>query len=44
MQSSFDSELQKTESELNAAAEGKADAEVSSLPQAAGSIEEKQKA
>ena len=44
MESSFNSELQKTESELNAAVEGKAEAEVSSLPQAAGSIEEKQKA
>jgi sec-independent protein translocase protein TatB len=44
MQSSFDSELRKTESELNSAAEGKPDAEVSSPPQAAGSIEEKQKA
>jgi sec-independent protein translocase protein TatB len=43
MQSSFDSELRKTKSELNAAAEGKAEAEVSSPPQAAGSIEEKQK-
>jgi len=57
MQSSFDSELQKTGSELNAAAEGKAaqaepkaegearfEAEVSTPPLAAGSIEEKQKA
>ncbi|MGH8708069.1 MAG: Sec-independent protein translocase protein TatB [Burkholderiales bacterium] len=44
MESSFNSELQKTESELNAAAEGKAQADVSSLPQAAGSTEEKQKA
>jgi sec-independent protein translocase protein TatB len=50
VESSFRQELNKTESELNAAAEGKveadvkADAEVSSLPQAAGSIEEKQKA
>lgn len=50
MQSSFDAEVRKTESALNAAAEGKreadakADADVSSLPQAAGSIEEKQKA
>ncbi|MEO8717165.1 MAG: Sec-independent protein translocase protein TatB [Burkholderiales bacterium] len=56
MESSFKEELNKTESELNAAAEGKADAEmkadaagksdavVSTPPQAAGSIEEKQKA
>ncbi|MDH4325530.1 MAG: Sec-independent protein translocase protein TatB [Betaproteobacteria bacterium] len=56
VESSFREELNKTESELNAAAEGKAEAagnadadakveaEVSSLPQAAGSIEEKQKA
>lgn len=50
VESSFRQELNKTESELNAAAEGKADvgakadADVSSLPQAAGSIEEKQKA
>jgi sec-independent protein translocase protein TatB len=50
MESSFNAELNKTESELNAAAEGKAeavaeaDAEVSTPPQAAGSIEEKQKA
>jgi sec-independent protein translocase protein TatB len=44
VESSFREELNKTESELNAAAEGKADAEVSSLPQAAGSIDEKQKA
>src|SRR5512134_2716449 len=42
MESSFNSELRKTESELNAAAEGKADsegkadAEVSTPPQAAG--------
>jgi sec-independent protein translocase protein TatB len=43
MQSSFDSEVRRTESELNAAAEGKADADVSTPPQAAGSIEEKQK-
>ena len=42
MQSSFDSEVRKTESELNAAAEGKSSAEVSSPPEAAGSIEEKQ--
>jgi sec-independent protein translocase protein TatB len=50
MESSFNAELNKTESELNAAAEGKAeavaeaDAEVSTPPQAAGSIEEKKKA
>jgi sec-independent protein translocase protein TatB len=44
MESSFDAELRKTESELNAAAEGRAEAEVSTPPQAAGSIEEKQKA
>ena len=44
MQSSFDQELRKTESELNAAASADASAEVSSPPQAAGSIEEKQKA
>jgi len=43
MESSFNSELQKTESELNAVAEGKAEAQVSSPPEAAGSIEEKQK-
>jgi len=43
-ESSVNSELQKTESELNAAVEGKADAEVSTPPQAEGSIEEKQKA
>jgi sec-independent protein translocase protein TatB len=44
MQSSFDAELRKTESELNTAAEGGSTAEVSTPPQAAGSIEEKQKA
>jgi sec-independent protein translocase protein TatB len=50
MESSFREELNKTASELNAAAEGKAeaaakaDAEVSTPPQAAGPIEEKQKA
>jgi sec-independent protein translocase protein TatB len=43
MQSSFNAELHKTESELNAAAEGKAEAEVSTPPHAAGSIETKQK-
>ena len=42
MQSSFDAELRHTESELNAAAEAGASAEVSTPPQAAGSIEEKQ--
>ena len=35
MESSFNSELQKTESELNAAAEGKAEAEVSPAQEAA---------
>ena len=44
MQSSFDQELRKTESELNAAAQASASAEVSTLPEAAGSIQEKQKA
>ena len=44
MQSSFNAELQKTESELNAAAQAGASAEVSTPPEAAGSIEEKQKA
>ena len=43
-ESSVNSELQKTEAQLNAAAEGEAQADVSSLPQAAGSTEEKQKA
>jgi sec-independent protein translocase protein TatB len=43
MQSSFDAELRSTESDLNAAARGEAEAEVSTPPQAAGSIEEKQK-
>ena len=43
MQSSFDAEVRKTESELNAAAEGRSEPEVSS-PKAAGSIEEKQQA
>ncbi|MEX2240390.1 MAG: Sec-independent protein translocase protein TatB [Burkholderiales bacterium] len=42
MESSFNSELQKTESELNAAAEASAQVEVSTPPEAAGSIEEKQ--
>jgi len=44
MESSFREELSKTEGELNAAAEGRSSAEVSTPPQAAGSIEEKQKA
>ena len=44
VESAVKSEMRKTESELNAAAEGKAEAEVSTPPQAAGSIEEKQKA
>jgi sec-independent protein translocase protein TatB len=44
VQSSVNAELRKTESELNAAAEGKAQAAVSTPPQAAGSIDEKQKA
>jgi sec-independent protein translocase protein TatB len=44
MESSFNSELQKTESELNAAADASAQVEVSTPPEAAGSIEEKQKA
>ena len=44
MESSFDAEVSKTESELNSAVEGKAQAEVSTPPPAAGSIEEKQKA
>jgi len=39
MQSSFDAEVRSAESELNAAARGEAEAEVST---AAGSIEEKQ--
>jgi len=43
IESSVQSELNKTESELNAAAEGKAQAEVSPSPQAAAAIEEKQK-
>ena len=42
-ESSVNSELQKTEAELNAAAEGKAGAEISTPPQAEGSIGEKQK-
>ena len=43
MQSSFDAEMRKTEAELNTAAEGKAEAQVSSPPVSAGSIDEKQK-
>ena len=43
MQSSFDAEVRKAEGELNTAAEGKVEAQVSSPPEAAGSIEEKQK-
>jgi len=42
MQSSFDAEVRKAESELNSAAEGRPAPEVSSPPKAAGSIEEKQ--
>jgi sec-independent protein translocase protein TatB len=42
-ESSVNSELQKTESELNAAAEGKADAAVSPAQTDAPAIEEKQK-
>ena len=44
VESSFRQELNKTESELNAAAEGKAAADVSPAPEAAPAIEEKQKA
>jgi sec-independent protein translocase protein TatB len=44
VESSFNSELQKTESELNAAADASAQVEVSTPPKAAGPIEEKQKA
>ena len=44
MQSSFDTEVRKAESEMNAAAEGRSEPEVSSPPKAAGSIEEKQNA
>jgi sec-independent protein translocase protein TatB len=43
MQSSFDAELRSTESDLNAAARGEAEAKVSTPPETAGSIEEKQK-
>lgn len=42
-ESSVTTELNQTEAELNAAAEGKAGAEVSPPPQAATAIEEKQK-
>jgi sec-independent protein translocase protein TatB len=44
VETSVRSELNKTESELNAAAEGKAGAEVSPAQEAAPAIEEKQKA
>jgi len=44
MESSFNAELQKTESELNAAVEGKSDAQVSPAQEAAPAIDEKQKA
>ena len=44
VESSFNSELQKTESELNAAAEGRSEAPVSPAQEAAPAIEEKQKA
>ena len=43
IESSVNSELQKTESELNAAAEGRVETPVSTPPQAEGSIGEKQK-
>jgi sec-independent protein translocase protein TatB len=47
MESSFNAELQKTESELNAAAEGKPQAEAqpesAAAPQAAAAIEEQKK-
>ncbi|MDA1117105.1 MAG: Sec-independent protein translocase protein TatB [Proteobacteria bacterium] len=43
-ESSVQSELNKTESELNAVAEGKAEAEVSPPPQAATAIDKKQEA
>lgn len=43
MQSSFDAEVRTTEAELNAAASASAEADVSTPPAAAGSIEEKQK-
>jgi sec-independent protein translocase protein TatB len=44
MQSSFDAELRETEAELNTAAEGRSEPEVSPAPQAAPAIDEKQKA
>jgi sec-independent protein translocase protein TatB len=44
MQSSFDAEVRKAESDLNAAAEGKPEAAASPAPEAAPAIEEKQKA
>lgn len=44
MQSSFESEVRSTESDLDAAARGEAEADVSTPREAAGSIEEKQKA
>ena len=42
-ESSVNSELQKTEAELNAAAEGKVETPVSPPPESAAAIEEKQK-
>jgi sec-independent protein translocase protein TatB len=44
MQSSFDAEVRKTESDLNAAVEGKSEAAVSPAQEAAPAIDEKQKA
>jgi len=44
MQSSFDAEMRKTESELNSAAEGKTEPPVPPAIEAAPAIEEKQKA
>lgn len=44
MQTSVDAELHKTETELNAAAEGKAEAAVSPAQETAPAIDEKQKA
>jgi len=44
MQSSFDAEVRKTESDLNAAAEGRPEAAVPPAQEAAPAIEEKQKA
>ncbi len=43
MESSFNAEVQKTESELNAAAEGMTEAPVSPAPESAPAIVEKQK-